>query len=159
MNRLESLTGFKHRVTSAYHPQSNGLDERLNQTLKASHQKFENDKQDDWDDLVDDALFAYQTSRQDSTNFTPFFIMYNCEAKLQVEASMPCRSKEFDNANINEKVKMLVELKKHIHDQVKGNILKAQEKQNIHYDRKHNNGIILKVSQHLTRNNFSSTNF
>ena len=31
---LEQLTGFKHKITSAYHPQSNGLDERLNQTLK-----------------------------------------------------------------------------------------------------------------------------
>ena len=68
------------------------------------------------------------------------------------------RCKEFDNANIDEKVKMLVELKKHIHDQVKGNILKAQEKQKRH-DRKHNIGTILKVSQHLTRNTFSSTNF
>ena len=155
MNRLESLTGFKHRVTSAYHPQSNGLDERLNQTLKASLQKLVNDKQDDWDDLVDDVLFAYRTSRQDSTKFTPSFIMYNREAKLPVEASMPCRSKEFDNANIDEKVKMLVELKKQIHDQVKGNILKAQEKQKRHYERKHNIGSILKVSQHLTRNTFS----
>ena len=27
---LEELTGFKHKITSAYHPQSNGLDERFN---------------------------------------------------------------------------------------------------------------------------------
>ena len=159
MNRLESLTGFKHRVTSAYHPQSNGHDERLNQTLKASLQKLVNDKQDYWEYLVDDVLFAYRTSQQDSTKFTPFFIMHNCEAKLPVEASMPCRSKEFDNANINEKVKMLVESKKQIHDQVKGNILKAHKKQKRHYDRKNNIGTILNVSQHLTRNTFSSTNF
>ena len=44
MDRLEALTGFKQRVTSAYHPQSNGLDERLNQTLKASLQKLVNDQ-------------------------------------------------------------------------------------------------------------------
>jgi transposase InsO family protein len=40
MNALEELTGFRHLVTSAYHPQSNGLDERLNQTLKAALQKL-----------------------------------------------------------------------------------------------------------------------
>ena len=146
MDRLEALTGFKHRVTSAYHPQLNGLDERLNQTLKASLQKLVNDQQDDWDDLVDDVLFAYRTSRQDSTKFTPFFVIYNREARLPIEASMPCRSKEFNDANIDEKVTMLVELKKQIHVQVKGNILKAQEKQKRQYDRKHIIGTILKVS-------------
>ena len=129
MDRLESLTGFKHRVTSAYHPQSNRLDERLNQTLKASPQKLVNDQLDDWDDLVDDILFAYRTSRQDSTKFTTFFVMYIREARLPIEVSMPCRSKEFDDAYIDEKVTILVELKKQIHDQVKGKILKAQEKQ------------------------------
>ena len=38
---LEELTGFKHKITSAYHPQSNGLDERFNQTLKAQRQPNE----------------------------------------------------------------------------------------------------------------------
>ena len=31
--RLFELTGSEHRVSSAYHPQTNGLDERMNQTL------------------------------------------------------------------------------------------------------------------------------
>ena len=68
-----------------------------------------NDNQDNWNNHVDNVLFAYLTSQQDSTKLTPSFIMYNHEAKLPVEASMPCRSKEFDNANIDEKVKMLEE--------------------------------------------------
>ena len=59
MESLEKLTGFKHLVTSAYHPQSNGLDERLNQTLKAALQKLVNESQDDWDQLINNVLFAY----------------------------------------------------------------------------------------------------
>lgn len=31
---LQDSFGVKMRITSAYHPQSNGLDERTNQTLK-----------------------------------------------------------------------------------------------------------------------------
>lgn len=145
MDRLEALTGFKHRVTSAYHPQSNGLDERLNQTLKASLQKVVNDKQDDWDNLIDEVLFAYRTSRQDSTKFTPFFVMHNREAKLPIEASL-CISKEVVvSNNIDEKIAMFIERKNQLHNQVKDNIKKAQENQIRHYDRKHNVGTNLKV--------------
>ena len=33
---LFALTGTEHHATSAYHPQSNGLTERFNQTLQTS---------------------------------------------------------------------------------------------------------------------------
>ncbi len=65
---LENVTGFKHNVTSAYHPQSNGLDERLNQTLKSQLQKLVSENQDDWDDLLDSVLFSYCTSCQATYN-------------------------------------------------------------------------------------------
>ena len=73
---LEQLTGFKHKITSAYHPQSNGLDERLNQMLKLKLQQLVNEHMDDWDEVI---LFAYRSSRQDSTKCTPFFLMYGRE--------------------------------------------------------------------------------
>ena len=71
---LEELTGFKHRVTSAYHPQASGLDKRMNQTLKFQLQKLVNDQMNDWDQLIDNVLFAYRSSRHDSTKCTPFLL-------------------------------------------------------------------------------------
>ena len=44
---LEELTSFKHKITSAYHPQSNGLNKCFNQMLKAQLQKLVNENQDD----------------------------------------------------------------------------------------------------------------
>ena len=82
---LEQLTGFKHKITSAYHPQSNGLDERLNQTLKSKLQQLVNEHMDDWDELIDNILFAYRSSRQDSTKCTPFLLMYGREARLPIQ--------------------------------------------------------------------------
>ena len=59
VNRLQELTGFRHNVTSAYHPQANGLDEQFNQTLKAQLQRMVNEHQDDWDTILDEIFFVY----------------------------------------------------------------------------------------------------
>ncbi|XP_059918084.1 uncharacterized protein K02A2.6-like [Gadus macrocephalus] len=44
--------GVKHRITSAYHPQTNGLDERTNQTLKRSFGKTRDGQQERWEDKL-----------------------------------------------------------------------------------------------------------
>ena len=44
VNLLLKLTGTEHRVTSAYHPQTNGLTKRFNQTLKDSLIQIVNEK-------------------------------------------------------------------------------------------------------------------
>ena len=43
------LTGVKSKITSVYHPQTNGLDERFNQTLQRQLIKVIKDEQDQWD--------------------------------------------------------------------------------------------------------------
>lgn len=79
VNKVEKellrLTGTEHRVTSAYHPQTNGLTERFNQTLQAAVGKVVNKQQNDWDEHVPAILFAYRTSVQKATKLTPFEIM------------------------------------------------------------------------------------
>ena len=48
-DELCRLTGVQCNLTSAYHPQSNGLDERFNQTLQRQLLKFIDTEQTDWD--------------------------------------------------------------------------------------------------------------
>jgi IS30 family transposase len=64
-NLCQSLA-IKHHVTSPYHPQTNGLTERYNQTLCHCLVKYVNSKQTDWDLFINRSLFAYRTSRQKS---------------------------------------------------------------------------------------------
>ena len=54
-----NFTGIKCNVTSAYHPQSNGLDERFNQTLQRQLLKFVSDEPRNWDLFLDSILFFY----------------------------------------------------------------------------------------------------
>ena len=75
-NHLFKMTNTEHRISSAYHPQTNGLVERFNQTLQRSLIKFANSDQSNWDEKLDGVLFAYRTSQQKSTRVTPFELMY-----------------------------------------------------------------------------------
>ena len=58
-------------VTSAYHPQTNGLDKRTNQTLKLRLAKLVNEQQDNWDDYIEENSFL--TQKQASTNLIEMF--------------------------------------------------------------------------------------
>ena len=73
---LLQLTGTEHCVTSAYHPQSNGLTERFNQTLQTALTKVVNETQDDWDEHLSSVLFAYRTAQQKATKMSPFEVMF-----------------------------------------------------------------------------------
>lgn len=61
-DKLLSMTGTEHRVTSAYHPQSNGLTESFNQMLQTTLVKVVNETQNDWDEHLPAILFAYCNS-------------------------------------------------------------------------------------------------
>jgi len=42
------LSGIRPRMSTAFHPQTNGQAERLNQTIEAYLQEFVSKEQDDW---------------------------------------------------------------------------------------------------------------
>ena len=62
--------------TSHYHPQTDGLVERFNQTLKSMLRKAATNEGKDWDKLVPYLLFAYREVPQASTGFSPLELLY-----------------------------------------------------------------------------------
>ena len=63
-----------HKFSSAYHPQTNGMVERLNRTLCESLAKVKGT--DEWDLHISAVLLAYQTKRHTTTGYTPFQLVY-----------------------------------------------------------------------------------
>ena len=58
--------------TTPYHPQTDGLVERFNRTLKTMLKKTVNKEGKDWDKLLPYLLFAYREVPQASIGFSPF---------------------------------------------------------------------------------------
>lgn len=76
--RLLHIHGLR---TSPYHPQSDGLVERFNQTLKEMLRKTASEEGKDWDKLIPYVLFAYREVPQESTGFSPFELLYGREVR------------------------------------------------------------------------------
>ena len=82
---LLELTGTDQRVTSAYHPQSNGLCERQNRTIKDSLVKILEENPKKWPNVIEGVLFAHRVSAHYSTKFSPFFLLYNRHPTLPID--------------------------------------------------------------------------
>ena len=144
--RLFDRVGIEHRISSAYHPQTNGLDERMNQTVTKALIKYVETEEDDWDEYLDAILFSYRTSIHASTKYTPFFLMFGREAVLPIElqlheetgAPIPnsVTSIPFEN-KVLKYVTHFAEIQGKVFSQAHLNIQKAQSHQKLQYDRRH----------------------
>ena len=61
---LMETFGIEHRLTTPYHPQANGLDERLNQTLMNAVAKYAAEERDTWDEQLPEIVYSYNSSVQ-----------------------------------------------------------------------------------------------
>ena len=59
MQGLSKTLGIKVAVSTAYHPQTDGQTERINQEVEQFLHLFVDQRQDDWYDWISIAEFAY----------------------------------------------------------------------------------------------------
>ena len=76
LSELYQLLRVKTLRTNPYHPQTDGLVERFNATLKEMLRKSAQEDRKDWDKLISYVLFAYREVPQESTGFAPFELLY-----------------------------------------------------------------------------------
>jgi hypothetical protein len=120
--------GIKRIKTTAYHPQSNGLVERFNKTLKQTLKIWSNDNQDDWDVLLCYAVFSYNTLFHTLLQETPFFVAYGRDAVLHIDIMNNVRREK--HAGVHEYATEVVQKLYDVHTRVK-DILKNENEQRI----------------------------
>jgi hypothetical protein len=73
---LHSLLGTELRLSSAYHPQTDGATERANRTMTQMLRQCVSPDQKDWVQRLPAIELAMNTAQLDTTGFSPFFLNY-----------------------------------------------------------------------------------
>ena len=77
--------GIDRKVSTAYHPQTDGQTERVNQTLEQYIRMYCAYQQDDWHEWLPLAEFAYNNADHTSTGVSPFKANYGYDPNMAVE--------------------------------------------------------------------------
>jgi transposase InsO family protein len=73
---LHQLIGTQLKMSSAYHPETDGSTERANRTVVQMIRQCIGDTQKDWVSKLPAIEFAINSSRSDSTGYAPFFLNF-----------------------------------------------------------------------------------
>ena len=95
--------GINHRYATAYHPQTNGQDERTNGLLLGRIRKWRLEEYNKWDEDLTSSVYSCNTRKVSSTGFSPM------EALMGFTAGMASSVKhlKMSKAEIREKLQLL----------------------------------------------------
>ncbi len=82
------LLGITKLNTTAYHPQCNGMIERLNRTLKAMLRKHAAKFGCQWDRYLPGVLWAYRNTPHEATKKKPSFLLFWVDCRTPTEAAL-----------------------------------------------------------------------
>ncbi|KAG8734303.1 hypothetical protein FRC10_011771 [Ceratobasidium sp. 414] len=83
--RLAELTKTELRMSSAYHPQTDGMTERAQRTYTSLLRICTGKKQKDWAKSLPAIEFAINSARSDTTGLSPFYLNYGRTPSLMVQ--------------------------------------------------------------------------
>lgn len=119
------------RLSTAFHPQTDGQTERQNQTIEHYLRCYSTWQQDDWVQMLGNAEFSYNNSAHATTGVSPFFALYGYHPNTGhfIEEEVPGG----DVPTARERGEEMVEMRKTLGEQ----LLSAAEYQSKWYDKKH----------------------
>ncbi|GFW92512.1 transposon Tf2-9 polyprotein [Trichonephila clavipes] len=77
--------GITQSMTPPHSPQANSIAERANGIIVSTLKKLTDKNPDKWDELLPNALLAINTTKQNSTKKSPFYLLFGYEPRLPRE--------------------------------------------------------------------------
>lgn len=134
MEEVLQTLGAKHYKTSAYHPQTNGLTERVNGILCQALKLYVDENQKNWSKLLPIVTFAYNCTKQTSTKFSPFYLLYGRHPVFPSDLNL---SKSPDGfSSIEEYVNSIKSKWSTIQEKVTSAVRRAQQTYKENFDKK-----------------------
>ena len=122
---------MKRRLSTAFHPQTDGQTERQNQTLEHYLRCYCSEEQDNWTNLLPLAEFAYNNGTQALIGCSPFYAMYAYHPEVRFEVEGDSRKEEVPAAK--DRMKIIYDTREALLQRWE-NVVKLQAK---YYDVKH----------------------
>ena len=136
MKELNNLLGIQTKLSTAYHPQTDGQTERINQELEQYLRVFINHRQEQWPDWLGTAEFAYNNKIYTAIKILPFKANYGQDPRMGFEGR---RKRKY------EAVGKFVQRMKKIQEEAKVVLEKAQEEMKKFANRRRRKGEEYKV--------------
>jgi len=127
---LSKLLKVKGRLSTAFHPQTDGQTERMNQTIEQYLWIYCNYQQDNWYTLLSLAEFAYNNAYQSTIKCSPFFANYGFNPSFHIDL------RTTPTHNVPAAKEYAERLVRH-HDSLIENVKHAQDSQARYYDSHH----------------------
>ncbi|KAL5498599.1 hypothetical protein ACEPAH_1953 [Sanghuangporus vaninii] len=126
MRELYKLLHIEGNPSTAYHPQTDGQTERVNQELEQYLRLYVNHRQSDWTDWLALAEFAYNNREHSATKLSPFFVNSGVH---------PIDFTGVRTTSSNLSAEEFAKHVKEIHEQAQANLVQANEDMKRFHDR------------------------
>ncbi len=167
------LTGVHHRITGHYHPQANGLCERMNGATMAALKKTVEEEAEDWYRLLDAVAYSYRATKCRAIGLSPFEVLFGrkmglpinlinnpeeeeedltLEQAMELEKQLKNAQKEVSQPEVLEAAKVV---QKEIFNSVSKNICKEQNIQKNYFDKWYKGSKPLEVGTKVYRRNLT----
>ena len=109
MKKYCSMTGIKQIRTSPYHPQTDGMVERYNATLKMLLRKLTQNSEVEWDLYLPYVLWSYRGTIHKTTGFSPYQLLFGKQMRMLLDQMVRYRlgKEENDESSVSEYIATL----------------------------------------------------
>ena len=130
IKELNNLLGIQTKLSTAYHPQTDGQIERVNQELEQYLRVFIDHRQEQWLDWLGTAESTYNNKIHTTTKISPFKVNYSQDPRMGFKGR---RKGKYEAAG------KFVEKMRKIQEEAKAALGKAQKEMKKFADRKREN--------------------